>query len=50
MLIHELVFNKKAYSKNIFGFVKLIFGKSLPQFAWLPLKWLEFISHVASVI
>ena len=49
MLILELVFNEKVESENIVDSIKIVFGKSLPHLAWLFLKWLIEISHVASV-
>ena len=47
VLIRELVFNEKVELNNIVGSVKIKFGKSLPQLAWLFWKWLIEISHVA---
>ena len=49
MLIYELVFKQKVEMENIVGSVKIILGKSLPQLAWLFLKWLVSIIPVASV-
>ena len=45
----SLVFNEKVVSENIVGLIKIIFGKSLLQLAWLLLKRLIEISHIASV-